>query len=96
MRFLIHGSIAYDQLLGYDGSFVDGIDPKNLQALSVGYVAQHYVRHHGGTAANIAWNLRLLGHAPVVVGAFIELTGREIRAEKSDFSKSTLRAFNKM
>ncbi len=69
MRFLVHGSIAYDQLLGYDGSFVDGIDPKNLQALSVGYVAQHYVRHHGGTAANIAWNLRLLGHAPLVVGA---------------------------
>ncbi|HRH92940.1 MAG TPA: carbohydrate kinase family protein [Candidatus Peribacteria bacterium] len=68
MRFLVHGSVAYDQLLGHDGSFVDGIDPKNLKSLSVGYVAQRYARHHGGTAANIAWNLRLLGHTPVVVG----------------------------
>lgn len=68
MRFLVHGSIAYDLLLRHDGSFVDGIDPKNLNTLSVAYVAQSFARHHGGTAANIAWNLRLLGCEPVIVG----------------------------
>jgi adenosine kinase len=59
-KFLVAGSIAFDTLLTYDGSFADGIDPKNLDDLSIGYVTQHLARHHGGTAANIAWNLALL------------------------------------
>lgn len=68
MQFLIHGSIAYDLLLHHDGSFPDAIDPKNLQKLSVGFLAQRMIRHHGGTAANIGWNLRLLGQDPLIVG----------------------------
>lgn len=58
--FLAAGSIAYDILLQYDGSFADGIDPSHLDQLSVGFVTRHLARHYGGTAANIAWNLRLL------------------------------------
>jgi adenosine kinase len=69
MRFLVHGSIAYDLLLSSDGSFVDALDPKALDRLSVSYVMPHFKRHHGGTGANIAWNLALLGHAPLLVGA---------------------------
>lgn len=69
MRFLINGSIAYDLLLSHDGSFLSGIDPANLQNLSVNYLAQGFVRHHGGTAANIGWHLALLGNTPVLSGA---------------------------
>lgn len=69
MRFLINGSVAYDLLLSHDGSFLSGIDPKNLQNLSVNYLAQGFVRHHGGTAANIGWHLALLGHTPVLAAA---------------------------
>ena len=58
--FLAAGSIAFDQLLSYDGSFADGIDADKLDDLSVGYVTRHLARHYGGTAANIAWNLRHL------------------------------------
>ncbi len=68
MKFLIHGSIAYDLLLTYDGSFVDALDPKALDRLSVSYFIPRFKRHHGGTAANIAWNLRLLNQDPVLVG----------------------------
>ena len=67
--FLVAGSIAYDQLLTYDGSFVDGIDTENLDRLSVSFFAQHFVRHYGGTAANIAWNLRLLGQEVYAAGS---------------------------
>ncbi len=69
MKFLINGSIAFDLLLSHDGSFLSGIDTKNLENLSVNYLAQGFVKHHGGTAANIGWNLALLGHAPVILGA---------------------------
>lgn len=69
MNFLVNGSIAYDLLLSHEGSFLSGIDAKNLDRLSVNYLAQGFVRHHGGTAANIGWNLALLGHTPKLVGA---------------------------
>lgn len=68
MRFLIHGSIAYDLLLHCEDSFTDAIDPKALHSLSVAFLAQRFQRHHGGTAANISWNLRLLKQDPLLVG----------------------------
>ena len=68
MKFLVHGSIAYDLLLSYDGSFVDALDPKALDRLSGSYLMPRFKRHHGGTGANIAWNLRLLNQDPVLVG----------------------------
>ncbi len=69
MKYLINGSIAFDLLLSHDGSFLTGIDTKNLEKLSVNYLAQGLVKHHGGTAANISWNLALLGHEPLAIGA---------------------------
>ncbi len=69
MRFLVHGSVAYDLLLTHDGSFLSGIDPLHLDRLSVNYLAQGYARHHGGTGANISWNLAALGHQPTLVSA---------------------------
>ena len=51
MKFLVNGSIAFDLLLSHEGSFLAGIDPKNLENLSVNYLAQGFVRHHGGVAA---------------------------------------------
>lgn len=69
MRFLVNGSIAFDLLLNHEGSFLSGIDPKHLDNLSVNYLAQGFVRHHGGTAANIGWHLALLGHSPLLIGA---------------------------
>ncbi len=69
MRFLVNGSIAFDLLLNHEGSFLTGIHADHLENLSVNYLAQGFVRHHGGTAANIGWHLALLGHAPMLVGA---------------------------
>lgn len=69
MKFLVNGSIAFDLLLSHEGSFLSGIDTKNLERLSVNYLAQEYKRHHGGVAANIGWNLALLGHQPLLLAA---------------------------
>ncbi len=67
MKILVTGSVAYDVLLGYDGSFADAIDPEVLEKLSVSFFSPHFARHHGGTGANIAWNLKLLGGDPLLV-----------------------------
>lgn len=68
MKILVTGSIAYDILLQYDGSFKDAIKATDLDSLSVSFFSPHYARHHGGTASNIAWNLRLLNQEPLLVG----------------------------
>ncbi|MSR86799.1 carbohydrate kinase family protein [Candidatus Peribacteria bacterium] len=68
MKILVTGSIAYDVLLQYDGSFKDALEKTDLEVLSVSFFSPHYARHHGGTAANIAWNLRLLNQTPMLVG----------------------------
>lgn len=67
-KILVTGSIAYDVLLQYDGSFADALKGQDLASLSVSFYSPHYARHHGGTAANIAWNLRLLNQDPLLVG----------------------------
>ncbi len=66
-NILVTGSTAYDILLGYGGSFADAIDPKAIKSLSVSFFSPFYARHHGGTGANIAWTLRLLGASPMLV-----------------------------
>lgn len=68
MKILVTGSVAYDLLLSHDGIFTHAIDPQALEHLSVNYIAPRIQRHHGGTAANISWNLRLLGQSPLMVG----------------------------
>ncbi|MFH1670073.1 MAG: carbohydrate kinase family protein [Patescibacteria group bacterium] len=78
-KILVTGSIAYDVLLGYDGSFADAIDPKALDSLSLSFFSPHYAKHHGGTGANIAWNLHLLGESPLLVSS-VGKDGREYTA----------------
>ncbi len=68
MKILVSGSIAYDLLLQYDGSFPEAIDPAHLDELSMAFVTSRFARHHGGTGANIAWNLKLLNQDPLLVG----------------------------
>lgn len=68
MKILVTGSIAYDVLLQYDGSFKDALKGAELEKLSVSFFSPHYARHRGGTASNIAWNLRLLNQEPMLVG----------------------------
>ncbi|NOS67853.1 MAG: carbohydrate kinase family protein [Candidatus Peribacteraceae bacterium] len=68
MKILVTGSIAYDVLLQYAGSFKEAIKGTDLDGLSVSFFSPHYAKHHGGTGANISWNLRLLNQAPMLVG----------------------------
>lgn len=65
-KILVTGSMAYDVLLGYDGSFKDAIG-NDTEKLSVSFFSPRYARHHGGTGSNISWNLASLGGKPVLV-----------------------------
>ena len=68
MRIFVTGSIAYDYIMVFPGRFRDHILPDKMHVLSVSFLVDSLKRRRGGTAANIAYNLALLGERPIVVG----------------------------
>ena len=68
MRIVVSGSIAYDYLMSFPGRFTDQIIPEKLTRLSVSFLVDEMVRQRGGTAANIAYSLKLLGGEPILLG----------------------------
>ncbi len=68
MRIFVTGSIAFDYIMVFPGRFRDHILPDRMHVLSVSFLVDSLTRRRGGTGANIAYNLGLLGESPVLVG----------------------------
>lgn len=66
---VLSGSLAFDYIMTFPGSFKDHILPDKVHVLSVSFLFDSLKRLRGGIAGNIAWNLALLGERPAVVGA---------------------------
>lgn len=65
----ISGSLAYDHIMNFPGSFRDHILPDKVHVLSMSFLFDSLRRQRGGVAGNIAYSLALLGERPAVVGA---------------------------
>ena len=61
MATIICGSLAFDNIMRFDGRFADAILPDQLHKLSVSFYVPHLKREFGGCAGNIAYSLTLLG-----------------------------------
>lgn len=68
-RVLISGSVAYDSIMVFDGHFKDHILPEKIHMLNVSFLTLEMRKEFGGTAANIAYNLKLLGGDPFVLAS---------------------------
>ena len=68
MTTLICGSIAYDNIMVFPGHFRDHILPEQIHILNVSFLVPELRREFGGCAGNIAYNLKLLGEDPLVMG----------------------------
>ncbi|MGH2615311.1 MAG: carbohydrate kinase family protein [Thermomicrobiales bacterium] len=66
---VITGSLAYDHIMTFPGSFQDHIIPGKVTVLSVSFLFDSLRRDRGGVAGNVAYGLALLGERPAVVGA---------------------------
>ncbi len=69
MNILLTGSVAYDYLMTFPGYFRDHILPDKLESISLSFLVDSMVRLRGGTAANIAYTLALLGEKPRIFAA---------------------------
>ncbi|CAG1008077.1 adenosine kinase [Burkholderiales bacterium] len=66
-RVLICGSIAYDTIMVFGDHFREHILPDQTHILNVSFQVTELRREFGGTAANIAYNLKQIGGEPVVM-----------------------------
>ncbi len=64
MSTLICGSIAFDSIMVFRGRFKDHILPDKVHILNVAFLVPQLRREYGGTAGNIAYNLKLLDGDP--------------------------------
>ncbi|KAF0843251.1 adenosine kinase [Methylovorus glucosotrophus] len=67
MKTLICGSMAYDTIMVFGDSFKNHILPEKIHMLNVCFFVPEMRREYGGTAGNIAYNLQLLGGAPLIM-----------------------------
>ncbi len=68
MEIIATGSIAYDYLMSFPGRFTEHIIAEELHQISVSFLVDEMTRHWGGVAANIAYNMALLGLRPKLMG----------------------------
>ncbi len=61
MASIICGSLAFDNIMRFNGRFAEAILPEQLHKLSVSFYMPELKREYGGCAGNIAYSLHLLG-----------------------------------
>jgi len=69
MRIAVTGSIATDHLMTFSGLFGEQLLPDQLSSLSVVFLAEGLEIRRGGTGANIAFGMGVLGQRPLLVGS---------------------------
>ncbi|WP_324780013.1 carbohydrate kinase family protein [Thiobacillus sedimenti] len=67
MRTLICGSLAFDSIMVFQDHFKHHILPDKIHMLNVSFLVPEMRREFGGCAGNIAYNLKLLGGAPLIM-----------------------------
>jgi adenosine kinase len=67
MSALICGSMAYDTIMVFHDKFKHHILPEKIHMLNVAFLVPEMRREFGGTAGNIAYNLRLLEDNPLIM-----------------------------
>ncbi|MFT4069986.1 carbohydrate kinase family protein [Paraburkholderia sp.] len=69
MATLICGSLAYDNIMTFEGRFREHILPEQVHILNVSFLVPTMRREFGGCAGNIAYALNLLGGEARIMGA---------------------------
>jgi adenosine kinase len=67
MTILVCGSMAYDTIMVFPDQFKKHILPEQIHILNVSFMVPDMRREFGGTAGNIAYNLKLLGEQPRIM-----------------------------
>ena len=99
MTILVCGSLAFDTIMVFKDQFKRHILPDQIHILNVSFLVPEMRREYGGTAGNIAYNLKLLGDDPLIMatvghdfGPYAErlarlgLSARHVRPVDTEFT----------
>ncbi|PWF55288.1 carbohydrate kinase family protein [Massilia glaciei] len=64
---LICGSLAFDKIMQFDGRFSESLLADQLHKINVSFLVPTLRTEYGGCAANIAYNLNMLGGDPLIM-----------------------------
>jgi adenosine kinase len=67
MSIVVTGSIAYDYLMSFPGTFTEHFLPEHMHRVSLSFLVDSMDKRRGGCAPNIAYTLALLGERPVLM-----------------------------
>lgn len=76
MATLICGSLAYDNIMTFQGRFREHILPDQVHILNVSFLVPTMRREFGGCAGNIGYALNLLGGDARIMGTLGEIDGQ--------------------
>src|SRR3989344_4143139 len=80
---VVTGTIAYDYIMDFPGSFGDHILPDQTHKINLSFIVNKFARRRGGTAGNASYSLGLL-KAPHIL---FSVAGRDFEEYKKDFQK---------
>jgi len=86
MSVLICGSVAYDNIMVFEGRFQEHILADQIHILNVAFLVPEMRQEFGGCAGNIAYNLKLLGEEPLVMAT----VGRDFESYRRWFDAQGL------
>ncbi|PIT87415.1 MAG: carbohydrate kinase family protein [Candidatus Magasanikbacteria bacterium CG10_big_fil_rev_8_21_14_0_10_40_10] len=69
MSIAISASLAYDHIMNFPDSFKNHIMPDQIHILNVCFMVDKLERTWGGVAANIAYNMKMLGAEPLIISS---------------------------
>jgi adenosine kinase len=67
MNIVVTGSIAYDYLMSFPGTFTEHLLPEHMHRVSLSFLVDTMDKRRGGCAPNIAYTLALLGERPLLM-----------------------------
>ncbi|HUV46544.1 MAG TPA: carbohydrate kinase family protein [Candidatus Bathyarchaeia archaeon] len=83
---VVAGSLSFDFIMNFPGYFKDQILPEKIHILNLSFLTEKLNKNFGGTAANIAYNLALLGEKPSILAP----AGKDFREYKRFLDKSNI------
>ncbi len=69
MSVLVTGSVAIDHIMVFGDHFKNHILPDEVHMINVSFFVPDMTKVFGGTGANIAYNMRVLGEEPILLAA---------------------------
>ena len=69
MNIVVTGSLGFDYIMDFPGRFADRIMPDKIHKISLSFLVDKLTKNFGGTAGNIAYNLKLLDTNPLILAA---------------------------